>query len=145
MQSFKRARWEVSEVDEREVLRLSRALNISAPVARILLARGMSDPVEAREFLTPSLAAHLHDPREMYGMARAAARLASAIDRGEGIRIVSDYDVDGTTASVILQHTLRLLGAGEHVSYHIPSRFDEGYGFSVAAAERAAAEGAAVV
>jgi single-stranded-DNA-specific exonuclease len=145
MQSFKRARWEVSEVDEREVLRLSRALDVSAPVARILLARGMSDAAEAREFLAPSLSAHLHDPREMYGMDEAVARLRLAIDRGEGIRIVSDYDVDGTTASVILQHTLRLLGAGERISYHIPSRFDEGYGFSVAAAERAAADGASVV
>jgi single-stranded-DNA-specific exonuclease len=145
MQSFKRARWEVADIDERDVLRLSRALDVAAPVARILLARGMSDAVEAREFLTPSLAAHLHDPGAMFGMERAVERIRRAIDRDEGIRIVSDYDVDGTTASVILQHTLRILGAGERVSYHIPSRFDEGYGFSVGAAERAAAEGATVV
>lgn len=145
MHSFKKARWEIAEIDEREVLRLSRALDVSAPVARILLARGMSEPAEAREFLSPSLAAHLHDPAEMFGMERAVARIRKAIDGGEGIRIVSDYDVDGTTASVILQHTLRLLGASDRVSYHIPSRFDEGYGFSVAAAERAAEDGAGVV
>jgi single-stranded-DNA-specific exonuclease len=127
------------------VLRLASALDVSAPVARILLARGMSDAREAREFLYPSLATHLHAPDEMFGMGAAVARIRRAIERDEGIRIVSDYDVDGTTASVILQHTLRLLGAGERVSYHIPSRFDEGYGFSVAAAERAAADGAGVV
>lgn len=145
MQSFKRARWEVAEIDEREVLRLARAIDVSAPVARILVARGLTDPVAARDFLSPSLLAHLHDPAEMFGMDRAVERIRRAIERGEGIRIVSDYDVDGTTASVILQHTLRFLGAGEGVSYHIPSRFDEGYGFSVGAAERAAADGASVV
>lgn len=145
MQSFKRARWDVAEIDEREVLRLARAIDVSGPVARILLARGFKDPVAAREFLSPSLASHLHDPSEMFGMETAVARIRGAIERDESIRIVSDYDVDGTTASVILQHTLRLLGAGERISYHIPSRFDEGYGFSVAAAERAAADGASVV
>ncbi len=145
MQSFKRARWEVAEIDEREVLRLARAIDVSGPVARILLARGFKDPAAAREFLSPSLASHLHDPSEMFGMETAVARIRKAVERDESIRIVSDYDVDGTTASVILQHTLRLLGAGERISYHIPSRFDEGYGFSVAAAERAAADGASVV
>lgn len=143
--SFKRARWEIADTDEREVLRLARALDVSAPVARILLARGMSDPGVAREFLSPSLASHLHDPSEMYGMDRAVERLRRAVAGGEGIRIVSDYDVDGTTASVILQHTFRILGAADRVSYHIPSRFDEGYGFSVGAAERAAADGASIV
>jgi single-stranded-DNA-specific exonuclease len=87
----------------------------------------------------------MHDPREMYGMERAVERLRAAVSRGERIRIVSDYDVDGTTASVILQHTFRLMGAGDLVSYHIPSRFDEGYGFSRSAAERAAADGARLV
>jgi single-stranded-DNA-specific exonuclease len=145
MQSFKRARWEVAEVDEREVLRFSRILDVAAPVARILAARGMHDAAEAREFLSPSIARHLHDPAEMFGMEAAVARLRLAISRGEHVRVVSDYDVDGTTASVILQHTLKILGAADRVSYHIPSRFDEGYGFSVAAAERAAADGASVV
>ena len=128
MQSFKRARWEVAEVDEREVLRFSRLLDVAAPVARILAARGMHDAAEAREFLSPSIARHLHDPAEMFGMEAAVARLRLAISKGEHVRVVSDYDVDGTTASVILQHTLKILGASERVSYHIPSRFDEGYG-----------------
>lgn len=143
--SFKRARWDVADVDEREVLRLAREVGIAAPVARILLARGISDVSTARDFLSPSLANHLHAPDEMFGMTLAVERLRRAIRDGERIRIVSDYDVDGTTASVILQHTFRLLGAGEQISYHIPSRFDEGYGFSVAAAGQAAADGATVV
>jgi single-stranded-DNA-specific exonuclease len=143
--SFKKARWEVAEIDEREVLRLSRSIDVPAPIARILLARGTTDPAKARAFLSPSLSNHLHDPNEMFGMERAVARMRAAMERSEPIRIVSDYDVDGTTASVILQNTLRLLGAGALVSYHIPSRFDEGYGFSVAAAERAAADGAGLI
>lgn len=145
MTSFRQARWELAEADERAVLRLSRELDVPSPVARILLGRGLSDTERAREFLSPSLDRHLHDPFAMFGMDRAVDRLRRALDGGERIRIVSDYDVDGTTASVILQHSLRLLGAGDRVSYHIPSRFDEGYGFSVAAAERAALDGAQIV
>lgn len=145
VQSFKRARWEVADIDEREVLRLARTLDIPAPVARILVAREITELSDARAFLRPSLASHMHDPAEMFDMEKAVARIRRAVKDGERIRIVSDYDVDGTTASVILQHTLKLLGAGERVSYHIPSRFDEGYGFSVVAAEQAAKDGASVV
>ncbi|MFO0007186.1 MAG: single-stranded-DNA-specific exonuclease RecJ, partial [bacterium] len=36
---------------------------------------------------------------------------------------------------------LRRLGGGARLSYHIPDRFDEGYGLSVRAAEKAAADG----
>lgn len=143
--TFKSARWEIAETDEREVLRLARELDVPAPVARVLLARGTRDPREARAFLSPSLETHLLDPDGMFGMSIAADRLRLAISRGEPVRVVSDYDVDGTTASVILQTTLRLLGAGSLVSYHIPSRFDEGYGFSVTAAEHAARDGAGLI
>jgi single-stranded-DNA-specific exonuclease len=143
-ESLKGARWERSAVDERDVLRLGRTLDIAAPVARILLVRGYNEPAQARRFLNPSLA-DLIDPVEMYGMERAVARLEKALQRREHVRIVSDYDVDGTTASIILQSAFRVLGTGEQVSYHIPSRFDEGYGFSVAAAEQASRDGVSIV
>ncbi len=77
----------------------------------------------------------------MAGMGVALARLRRAVRDGERIRIVTDYDVDGTTSSLILQSALRILGVTDALSYHIPDRFDEGYGFSVRAADRAADDG----
>lgn len=77
----------------------------------------------------------------MQGMGVAVERLRRAIAHSERVRIVTDYDVDGTTSSLILQRTLWLLGAEPQVEYHIPDRFDEGYGFSLRAARRAAQDG----
>lgn len=59
--------------------------------------------------------------------------------------IVTDFDVDGTTSSVILSNTLRLLGAGDLISCYIPDRFTEGYGLSRRIVERAAAEGFQII
>lgn len=81
----------------------------------------------------------------MLGMERALARIKKAIDSRERIRIVTDYDVDGTTSSLILQQTLLRIGGKGLIDYHIPDRFVEGYGFSVQAAKRAAAEGIGLI
>jgi len=83
----------------------------------------------------------LHDPMLMAGMAEAVSRLQGALDRDERIRIITDYDVDGTTSSLILQATLRILHPDVKLDYHIPDRFKEGYGFSVLAAQRAVDDG----
>lgn len=96
------------------------------------------------EWLNPSWD-QLHSPEQMYGLPQAVDRIRRAIHDGESIRIVTDYDVDGTTSSLILQHTMRILKASGPLSYHIPHRFDEGYGFSVRAAERAAEDGVQLI
>lgn len=99
------------------------------------------------EWLQPSIA-HLHDPSLMMGMDRAIARIRQAVDRREHVRIVTDYDVDGTTSSLILQQTLMRVGGSAvrgMLDYHIPDRFNEGYGFSVDAARRAAKEDVSVI
>jgi single-stranded-DNA-specific exonuclease len=53
--------------------------------------------------------------------------------------VFGDYDVDGVCSTAILLRTLRALGADP--VWELPSRFDEGYGLSVAAVERLAARG----
>lgn len=110
-------------------------------VARCLLQRAGTGGADA--WLAPSWQ-HLHDPYAMKGMAVAVDRVRRAIQAGEAIRIVTDYDVDGTTSSLILRRALQLCGAGR-VDYHIPHRFDEGYGFSIRAAERAAEDGVGLI
>jgi single-stranded-DNA-specific exonuclease len=61
------------------------------------------------------------------------------------MRIITDYDVDGTTSSLILQATMRILEAGDAVDWHIPNRFGEGYGFTQIAARKAAEDKVGVV
>lgn len=129
-------RWQLAPVDAARVTELALQLRLPEVVARCLLQRA---GLRAGDWLRPSWE-HLHDPFAMLGMDRAVARIREAAARGEAVRIVTDYDVDGTTSSLILQRTMSLAGV-RNVDYHIPHRFDEGYGFSVRAAEAAAADG----
>jgi single-stranded-DNA-specific exonuclease len=134
--------WRVGGADERRASQLARALGLSHVVAAILVARGVADEAEARRLLDPS-AADLHDPSLMLGMTDAVGRVLRAIDAGERILIYGDYDVDGTTGTVVLRRALGLLGA--QTAYHVPHRFTEGYGIRQDVLERARAEGFTLV
>ena len=75
---------------------------MTAPAARVLWNRGFRDRDSARRFLEPSLA-DLHDPDLLAGMRDAVARVRRAIEQKEPILLYGDYDVDGTSAVVILK------------------------------------------
>ncbi|HUZ45606.1 MAG TPA: single-stranded-DNA-specific exonuclease RecJ [Terriglobia bacterium] len=131
-------RWQLASAATDQTDKLVRELGVSPLVARLLVLRGIADPEAADQFLNPRLA-HLHDPFRMAGMDAAVERLHRAIAQKEKILIYGDYDVDGTTAVVVLLTALGSLGAA--VEAHIPHRLREGYGMRVPVVERAAAEG----
>lgn len=60
---------------------------------------------------------------------RAAELLAGAIERGERILVLGDYDADGATATALLISSLRALGH-DNCAYLVPDRFRYGYGLS---------------
>ena len=62
----------------------------------------------------------------MSGMKTAVDRIEAAIERKEPILIYGDYDVDGTTAIVILKTAIELCGGA--ADFHIPHRIHDGYG-----------------
>jgi single-stranded-DNA-specific exonuclease len=113
-------------------------LNLANTVASLLVMRGIRDPETAERFLAPSLA-HLHSPYLMSGMKAAVERLDAAIERKENILICGDYDVDGTTAVVILKTAIELCGGS--ADFHVPHRIKEGYDLRGDVIERAAAAG----
>ena len=125
-----------------EAQRLAAEAGISPTVARLLLLRGVTGAGEAQRFLSPALS-HLHSPYAMSGMASAVERLRAALERKEKILIYGDYDVDGTTAIVILVTAIRLCG-GE-ADFHVPHRIREGYGMKDDVIERAASEGVRLI
>ncbi len=111
-------RWISHPVDSSKTSLLALALRDSGlkipasalPVlADLLLRRGIEEPSPAVRFLAPSLE-HLHDPLQMSGMKAALDRLEAAIERKEKVLIYGDYDVDGTTAIVILKTAIELAG-----------------------------------
>jgi single-stranded-DNA-specific exonuclease len=111
---------------------------LAATLARLLVMRGIDDCETAERFLSPSLA-HLHSPYLMSGMKAAVDRLDAAIERKEGILIYGDYDVDGTTAIVILKTAIELCGGA--ADFHVPHRIKEGYDLRGDVIDRAAAAG----
>jgi single-stranded-DNA-specific exonuclease len=135
-------RWTVQTADPVRVDRLVAEHGLQSTLARCLSLRVSADG--AADWLSPSIT-HLHDPMLMSGMPTALERIRHAIAEQQRVRIVTDYDVDGTTSSLILQSTLRLLGAKTTVDHHIPDRQDEGYGFSVRAAQAAIDDGVQLI
>lgn len=116
--------------------------NLASTLAQLLVQRGIADPETAERFLVPSLS-HLHSPYAMSGMKAAVERLNAAIERKEGILIYGDYDVDGTTAIVILKTAIELCGGA--ADFHVPHRIREGYGMKDDVIERAAAAGVRLI
>jgi single-stranded-DNA-specific exonuclease len=129
-------KWTTETSDPAGAAELGLALGIGAPAARLLWSRGFRDPEKARRFLEPSLD-DLHDPLLMAGMKAAVARLHTAIERKEKILLYGDYDVDGTSAVVILKKGIELLGGT--ALFHVPHRLRDGYGMRNEVVEEAAA------
>jgi single-stranded-DNA-specific exonuclease len=137
-----RQRWILAEPHPREAEELASAARIPLVLAELLVARGITESSEAFAFLNPEVA-HLHDPLLMLGMLPAVERIEAAIARKEPILLYGDYDVDGTTAVVLLKTAIEILGGVVH--FHVPHRIREGYGLQSAVLESAYADGVRLV
>src|SRR5947209_8437617 len=117
------------------------ALPMDALVDELLLARGVPREDLARH-RDPRIRDFLPDPSCFADMDKGAGRLADAVQQGETIAILGDYDVDGATSAALLVLLLRRLGADPMV--YIPDRLMEGYGPSGKALVELKAKGASV-
>ena len=136
------AHWVLPLLDPSAIDTLANTARVPAPVASLLLQRGVMDAASAAQFLHPTLE-HLLDPYALHGMAAAVARIQQAITAHEPILIYGDYDVDGTTAIVLLKTAIEILGGT--VRFHIPHRLRDGYGMQAEVLTHAAAEGVRLV
>jgi len=121
-----------------ESAEFAQKLGITEMAAGILWHRGLTDIEAAERFLHPEKQP-FHDPFLMKDMDKAVARIKQAIESEERIMVYGDYDVDGMSATSLLVHNLKALGA--KVSFHIPDRVKEGYGFNLPALQQIAAKG----
>jgi single-stranded-DNA-specific exonuclease len=133
--------WTIDSCDYADVKALAAALEIGEITASILVRRGYRDPSLARSFVAGEI--EPHDPFQLGDMAAAVARIRAAIAAGERICVHGDYDVDGICATALAVLTLRTLGAD--VEWHLPSRFEEGYGVSDVTISRLADEGCSLL
>jgi single-stranded-DNA-specific exonuclease len=142
-------RWDLKTADSAAVKRLAAELisqpslclknpEIASTLARLLVMRGISEVEAAEHFLAPALS-HLHSPYLMSGMKTAVDRIEAAIENKEAILIYGDYDVDGTTAIVVLKTAIELCGGT--AEFHVPHRIRDGYDMRDDVIERSADAG----
>ena len=137
-----RQRWVIAEAHAAEAAALASSARLPLVLAELLTARGVRQASEAFAFLNPEIT-HLHDPRLMLGMDAAVERLERAIVHREPVLLYGDYDVDGTTAVVLLKTAIEMLGGVAR--FHVPHRLNEGYGLQSSVLEAAHADGARLV
>jgi single-stranded-DNA-specific exonuclease len=134
-------RWTIRPCAPTQARALARELGVSEITAGVLARRGYDSVDAARAFLDSEGPAH--DPFLLGDMAAAVERIRLATERGERVCVHGDYDADGICATALAVLTLRELGA--NVSWHLPSRFEEGYGVSRETIARLADDGVSLV
>lgn len=139
-------RWVLPEIDAGIAGEIVAATGVPLPIAEVMVRRGILSAAEARTFLHASME-QLHAPSLLLGMDAAVARLRRAIVQREPILIYGDYDVDGTTATVLLKTAIDRVtpGEGSLVRFHIPHRIREGYGMQTGILAGAAEAGIRLV
>jgi single-stranded-DNA-specific exonuclease len=133
--------WTLDSLDVSAAEELARELSLSDVTASVLVRRGYREPDDARRFLAADLPGH--DPCLLGDMEVAVTRISAAIEAGKRICVHGDYDVDGICATALAVLFLRELGAD--VVWHLPSRFEEGYGVSRDTLGRLVEEGVGLV
>lgn len=130
--------WRLRDVSQRDALAISEKHGLPELLGRVLAGRNV--PLDAvAGYLSPTLRELLPDPSTLADMDRAIERIAAAVQRGEGIGIIGDYDVDGMCSTALLAGFLEHAGASPTV--HLPDRLTEGYGPSPQAVARLAEQG----
>src|SRR5438094_4704924 len=133
--------WTIEACERDAVAVLARGLELSPTTAAVLVRRGYEDVTRARAFREGALPPH--DPLGLGDMAVACEAIRAAVAGGRRICVHGDYDADGICATTLAVLLLRELGA--EVAWHLPSRFDEGYGVRGETIARLADEGCGLV
>ena len=134
--------WKFQSPAQIRVERLTKSLEISPTLARILINRGIIRADSARYFLQ-ALPSQMPDPFLMADMDNAVERLSRSFREREKIFIFGDYDVDGVTSIAVL--SILLEAAGVPFQAHQPNRLREGYGLNEASVDLARKAGAGLL
>jgi single-stranded-DNA-specific exonuclease len=128
--------WTIADCSADRVGALVEVLGLSETTASVLVRRGLGEVEAARVFLEGALPGH--DPFGLGDMREAVETIRAAVAAGERICVHGDYDADGICATALAVLLLRELGADP--VWHLPSRFEEGYGLNGQTLARLASE-----
>lgn len=107
--------------------KLGEEFGISPILARIIRNRDIVEKEKFREYLECNMN-QLYPPMMLKDMKKAVDIIIHAIKRGETIRVIGDYDIDGVCSGYILTDALERFGA--NVDFDVPERIADGYGLN---------------
>lgn len=111
--------WVYPPEDPKKLGEIISEFNIHPMIAQFFVSRNFNTLEEIHDYLYAKLP-DLVDPILFADMEKAIARICTAIQKGEGILIYGDNDVDGMTGTALLTEFLRSIGA--HVFFYVPNR-----------------------
>jgi len=115
-------RYTGTRIDELPIALQSLAAQ-SLTLAKLYAGRGILEPDELETQLSGLLPAEM-----LHGVTEAVRLLDVAIDEGQRILIVGDFDCDGATSTALMMRALTKMGAV--VDFLVPDRFKYGYGLT---------------
>jgi single-stranded-DNA-specific exonuclease len=104
-------------------------MNINPIIVELLKKRGIESEADMEEFLSDK-PQKTYDPFLLPNMEAGVDLILSEIEKGSKICICGDYDADGITSTALMLGLFSHLMKPENLDYHIPSRFEEGYGLN---------------
>ena len=109
----------ICEQDGENYEELGAKLGVHPALIRIAASRGIKTEEELQKYFHPKWR-DLHDATLLKNAGQAAELLEQMIRKGEKIRIIGDYDIDGICSTVILYECLFACHA--KVDYQLPHR-----------------------
>lgn len=111
--------WVYPQENPELVEKIVKEFKIHPVVAQVFVSRGFTTLPQIHTFLYARLP-DLCDPFLMVEMPQAVQRIAKAMEKGEGILIYGDNDVDGMTGTALLTEFFRYIGA--NVFFYVSNR-----------------------
>ena len=121
---------------------ISEKFLIDPVIARVIRNRDVISENEIDRYLNGTMK-DLYSPYLMKDMDLGVKLIHSAVEKGQKIRIIGDYDIDGICSIYILFKGLTRVGAS--VDYEVPDRIVDGYGINEAIIKKANEDGIEVI
>ena len=124
---MKNYNWHIKEIENEKVNLIKNEFNLPDSIAKIMALRGIVSRQTTSTFFKPQKN-NLHNPFLLKDMEKAVNQILFQKNKNGKILIFGDYDVDGISSTSLLYLFFKEINMD--VSYYIPHRDIDGYGFS---------------
>ncbi|RME61980.1 MAG: single-stranded-DNA-specific exonuclease RecJ [Candidatus Dadabacteria bacterium] len=115
-----------SSTQNKNIDYISKQFNLHPLAAKLLVARGITQPDQIHSYLYPTIQDNSSDAYQIKGLKKAIDLTIKTISKKNLIGITCDFDVDGLTSA---SQVVSLLNFINHpYKLYVPDRFKHGYG-----------------